>query len=89
MIFILSMQCDRLNQVQDHLNTLSSLCSVLGIDFKQTVSDVHPSFCENEGSMSISNDAIERLTIAIHKLRQVKIQRMQKVSNSFNFLSIK
>ncbi|KAK9181660.1 hypothetical protein WN944_024799 [Citrus x changshan-huyou] len=72
---------NRLKQVQDHLNTLSSLCSVLGIDFKHTVSDIHPSFCENEGSMSISNDAIERLTIAIHKLREVKIQRMQKLQD--------
>lgn len=73
------MQSDRLKQVQELLNTLNSLCLVLGMDFKPTVNEVHPSLGDSEGSRSISNDTIERLTIAIHKLREVKIQRMQKV----------
>lgn len=78
-----------MKQVQDHLNTLNSLCSVLGMDFKLTVNEVHPSFGDSEGSMSISNDTIEQLTIAIQKLREVKIQRMQKVYNIFSYLSIR
>ncbi|KAJ4706170.1 65-kDa microtubule-associated-like protein [Melia azedarach] len=72
---------DRLKQVQDHLNTLISLCSVLGLGFKHTISEVHPSFGDSEGPRSISNDTIERLTIAIQKLRDVKIQRMQKLQD--------
>lgn len=58
---------------------MNSLCLVLGMDFKPTVSEVHPSLGDSEGTRSISNDTIERLTIAIDKLREVKIQRMQKV----------
>ena len=83
------MQSDRVKQVQDHLNTLNSLCSVLGMDFKLTVSQIHPSFGNSEGSRSVSDDTIEQLTIAIQKLREVKIQRMQKVKNCFSYLSIR
>ncbi|GKV33710.1 hypothetical protein SLEP1_g42177 [Rubroshorea leprosula] len=72
---------DRLKQVQDHLNTLSSLCLVLGMDFKLTVNEVHPSLSDSEGSRSISNDTIEHLAKAIKKLREVKIQRMQRLQD--------
>ncbi|KAH9657707.1 65-kDa microtubule-associated protein 3 [Citrus sinensis] len=74
-------QSDRMKQVQDHLNTLNSFCSVLGMDFKLTVSQIHPSFGNSEGSRSISDDTIEQLTTAIQKLREVKIQRMQKLQD--------
>ncbi|XP_073006701.1 65-kDa microtubule-associated protein 3-like [Typha latifolia] len=72
---------DRLQQVMDHLNSLNSLCQVLGIDFKQTISEVHPSLDEAEGSRNISNDTIERLASAIERLREIKIQRMQKLQD--------
>jgi hypothetical protein len=62
------------------LNTLHSLCKVLGIDFKQTVSDVHPSLDEDEVPRNISNTTIERLALAIQRLHEIKIERMQKVS---------
>lgn len=81
------MQSDRLNQVLEHLNTLNSLCLVLGMDFKQTVAEVHPSLGENEGAKNISNDTIEQLAAAIQKLREVKIQRMQKVNIVVDWLS--
>ena len=61
-----------------HLNTLDSLCAVLGIDFKETVHEVHPSLEKTQGS-NVSNDMIEKLASAIERLRTVKIQRMQKV----------
>lgn len=79
------MQSDRLKLVQDHLNTLNSLCSVLGMDYHRTISEVHPSFVESEGARSISNDTIERLAIAIKNLREVKVQRMQKVNDIANY----
>lgn len=71
---------DRLNQVLEHLNTLNSLCLVLGMDFKHTVAEVHPTLGDNE-SQNISDDTIERLDAAIKKLREVKIQRMQKLQD--------
>ncbi|XP_010277391.1 PREDICTED: 65-kDa microtubule-associated protein 3 [Nelumbo nucifera] len=72
---------DRLKQVLDHLNTLNSLCLVLGMDFKQTINEVHPSLDDSEGTKNISNDTIERLASAIQRLRKVKIERMQKLQD--------
>ncbi|XVF50699.1 hypothetical protein PTKIN_Ptkin04bG0123300 [Pterospermum kingtungense] len=72
---------DHLKQVQDHLNMLSSLCSVMGMDFKLTVTAVHPSLGDSEGFRSISNNTIEQLATLIKKLREVKIQRMQRLQD--------
>lgn len=72
-------QSERLKQVLDHLGTLKCLCSVLGMDFKQTVSEVHHSLEGAEVSVSVSNETIERLASAVHRLREMKLQRMQKV----------
>ncbi|XP_020273615.1 65-kDa microtubule-associated protein 3 [Asparagus officinalis] len=72
---------DRLKQVLEHLSILNSLCLVLGIDFKKTITEVHPSLDENEASKSISNDTIERLASAIQRFRELKIQRMQKLQD--------
>lgn len=63
----------------ENLHTLNSLCSVLGMDFNHTVSEVHPSLCVSEGTKNISNHTIEQLAAAIQRLREVKIQRMQRV----------
>ncbi|KAL5570031.1 hypothetical protein UlMin_026606 [Ulmus minor] len=72
---------DRLKQVQDYLCTLNSLCLVLGMDFKQTISEVHPSLGDFEGSKNISNGMIELLVATIQRLREVKIQRMQRLQD--------
>ncbi|XP_021683671.2 65-kDa microtubule-associated protein 3 isoform X3 [Hevea brasiliensis] len=72
---------DRLKKVQEHLDTLNSLCVVLGMDFKHTVTKIHPSFCDTEGSRSINTDTIQHLATAILKLREIKIQRMQKLQD--------
>ncbi|KAG4919625.1 hypothetical protein JHK82_057051 [Glycine max] len=69
----------RLKQVQEHLCTLNSLCLVLGFDFKQTINGIHPSLVDSKGSKSVSNDTIQQLAVAIQELREVKLQRMQKV----------
>ncbi|XP_047057011.1 65-kDa microtubule-associated protein 3 [Lolium rigidum] len=74
-------KADRIKQVMDHLNTLHSLCEVLGIDFKQTVHEVHPSLDEAEGSKNLSNTTIDRLASAVNRLREMKIQRMQKLQD--------
>ncbi|KAF5185808.1 65-kDa microtubule-associated-like protein [Thalictrum thalictroides] len=72
---------ERLKQVLDHLSTLNSLCLVLGEDFKNTIKEVHPSLDDSEGSKNISNETIDRLACAIQKLREVKIQRMQRLQD--------
>ncbi|KAG8640722.1 65-kDa microtubule-associated protein 3 isoform X2 [Manihot esculenta] len=72
---------DRLKQVQEHLDTLNSLCLVLGMDFQQTVSEIHPSFGDTGGSRNINTDAIHHLSTTILKLRDIKIQRMQKLQD--------
>lgn len=74
--------------VQEHLSTLYSLCSVLGLDFKHIASEVHPSYAESEGgSVEILNEKIQHLAATIEKLREVKLQRMQKVTVSMVALS--
>ncbi|KAG4911045.1 hypothetical protein JHK87_057161 [Glycine soja] len=71
----------RLKQVQEHLCTLNSLCLVLGFDFKQTINGIHPSLVDSKGSKSVSNDTIQQLAVAIQELREVKLQRMQKLQD--------
>ncbi|KAL5647927.1 hypothetical protein ACJX0J_042282, partial [Zea mays] len=68
-------------QVMEHLNTLHSLCEVLGVDFKQTVNEVHPSLGEADGSKNLSNCTIESLASATSRLCELKVQRMQKLQD--------
>ncbi|XP_042462409.1 65-kDa microtubule-associated protein 3-like isoform X1 [Zingiber officinale] len=72
---------DRLKQIMDHLSTLNELCSVLGVAFKETVREIHPTLDDAEASKSISNVTIERLATAIGRLREIKIERMQKLQD--------
>uniref|UniRef100_A0A0D9WJH0 Uncharacterized protein n=1 Tax=Leersia perrieri TaxID=77586 RepID=A0A0D9WJH0_9ORYZ len=74
-------KAERLKQVMEYLKTLHSLCEVLGLDFKQTVSEIHPSLDEAGGSRNISNTTIEMLALAIQRLRETKMQRMQKLQD--------
>ncbi|ONK73440.1 uncharacterized protein A4U43_C04F31510 [Asparagus officinalis] len=73
-------KADRLKLVLDHLNTLDSLCAVLGVDFKQTVREIHPSLDKTQGS-NVGDEAIEDLASAIERFRAVKLQRMQKLQD--------
>ncbi|KAI3701039.1 hypothetical protein L2E82_45682 [Cichorium intybus] len=72
---------DRLKQVLDHLTTLDSLCVVLGMDFKSTISGIHPTLENPAGKKCISADTIQRLYNAVCKLNKDKIQRLQKVQD--------
>ncbi|KAK8627888.1 hypothetical protein V6N13_135485 [Hibiscus sabdariffa] len=72
---------DRLKLVQDYLNTLNSLCSVMGMDFKLTVNEIHPSLGDPNVFRSISNNTIDRLATLVKNLREVKIQRMQRLQD--------
>ncbi|WOL05921.1 65-kDa microtubule-associated protein 3-like [Canna indica] len=82
-------KCDRLNQVMEYLSALNALCSILGVDFIATIREIHPSLDGSEISKSVSNATIESLAAAIRRLREIKIERMQKVipqnENVFRF----
>lgn len=73
------LQNDRQEQVQAHLSTLNSLCSVLGFDFLENVSQVDSSLCDSDSPRSISDDIIHSLSAKVENLRSIKIQRMHKV----------
>ncbi|KAL8091867.1 65-kDa microtubule-associated protein 3-like isoform X2 [Apium graveolens] len=68
---------DRLKLVLDLLNTLNSLCVVLGVDFQQTVRDVQLTL-DDSSSKNYSVDTVERLSTAVSNFKEVKIQRLQK-----------
>ncbi|XP_057476328.1 65-kDa microtubule-associated protein 3-like isoform X2 [Actinidia eriantha] len=73
---------DRLKHMFGLLNTLDSLCLVLGIDVKQTINEIHPSLGnDSEGMKNINNDTIEQLGTSIQQLRELKLQRMQRLQD--------
>ncbi|XP_019088373.1 PREDICTED: 65-kDa microtubule-associated protein 9-like [Camelina sativa] len=72
---------NRVKQIQDHLRTLESLCSVLGLNFRDTVTKVHPSLVESEGSRSISNETLNKLASLVKQWHETKIQRMQELQD--------
>ncbi|KAJ6853509.1 65-kDa microtubule-associated protein 3-like [Iris pallida] len=74
-------KCDRIKLVMDHLNTLNSLCDVLGIEFEHITCEVYSTLDARKGSEDVSNETIERLESAVHRLREVKIQRMHKLQD--------
>ncbi|XP_020113313.1 65-kDa microtubule-associated protein 3-like isoform X1 [Ananas comosus] len=74
-------KADRLKQVADHLNTINSLCLVLGTDFNQIIKELEFCFSEIEGPKNISDDAIEMLVSQIQKLREVKRKRIEKLQD--------
>lgn len=68
-----------MKQIQDHLRTLESLCSVLGLSFQETVVKIQPSLVESEGSRSISNETLNKLSSSVKQWHETKIHRMQEV----------
>ncbi|KAI4374793.1 hypothetical protein MLD38_012746 [Melastoma candidum] len=72
---------DRLEKVHDFVRTVHDLCTVLGIDFFSTVSEVHPSLNNSTeaNSKSISNDTLSRLANTVATLKEDKKQRLQKL----------
>lgn len=69
-----------MKQVLDHLKTLNSLCKVLGLDFKHTVTEIHPSMDDSIGLKNLSSDTINKLAATILNLQEVKTERTHRVS---------
>ncbi|KAG2701720.1 hypothetical protein I3760_06G057600 [Carya illinoinensis] len=74
---------DRLHKVLENVNEVHSLCGVLGLDFGQTVSDVHPSLHDTsvEQSTNVSNSTLEGLEQAIAKLKIERKTRLLKLKD--------
>lgn len=64
-----------------YVTSVQELCVVLGMDFYQIVTDVHPSLDDSNGgqSKSISNDTLDRLAKTIRSLQDEKKKRIKKV----------
>eukprot|EP00252_Welwitschia_mirabilis_P026747 TRINITY_DN8885_c0_g1_i2.p1 TRINITY_DN8885_c0_g1~~TRINITY_DN8885_c0_g1_i2.p1 ORF type:complete len:601 (-),score=177.88 TRINITY_DN8885_c0_g1_i2:368-2170(-) len=74
---------DRLNKVLEHVNVVHQLCAILGMDFKKTVSEVHPSLPDSsaEQPKNISNNTLEKLSHKINLLTDEKKNRIQKLQD--------
>ncbi|XP_073061403.1 65-kDa microtubule-associated protein 9-like [Primulina eburnea] len=72
---------ERLKQVAEKLKVLNYLCLVLGMDFKLTICNIHPTLDGSRVMKSISGDTIESLHTTICRLKDVKLQRMQKLQD--------
>ncbi|KAK9672750.1 hypothetical protein RND81_12G121600 [Saponaria officinalis] len=72
---------DRLRQIIELLSVMSSLCSVLGLDFKETIGEVHPTLAGSEETHSINTETLQQLESAIVKLRELKLERMQRLQD--------
>lgn len=81
-VFLLLLrQSERLKKVMDYVNEVHTLCSVLSIDFGETVSDIHPSLHGSSMGLvtNISDDTLEGLDQAVLKLKTEQKFRLQKV----------
>lgn len=67
------------------MNEVHTLCGVLGVDFGQTVSEVHPSLhrTNHEQSTNISDNTLDGLQHMIQKLKTERRDRFQKVDKRF------
>ncbi|ESQ43989.1 hypothetical protein EUTSA_v10005817mg [Eutrema salsugineum] len=70
----------RLEEVERLLETLNLLCSVLGEDFKEMIRGIHPSLVDSN-TRDVSRSTLDKLDMMIENLREVKLQKMQKVQD--------
>nr|CAD1837370.1 unnamed protein product [Ananas comosus var. bracteatus] len=72
---------DRLHKVLEYVNEVHSLCGVLGVDFAETVNNVHPSLNERDSdkSTNISDSTLEGLSQEVSKLKAEKKIRLHKL----------
>ncbi|KAL5224505.1 hypothetical protein ABZP36_011144 [Zizania latifolia] len=72
---------NRLEKVLDYVNMVHDLCTVLGMDFLSTVTEVHPSLDDSIGDSckSISNDTLSKLDKTVATLKEDKKLRLSKL----------
>ncbi|KAG0629549.1 hypothetical protein M758_1G111600 [Ceratodon purpureus] len=73
---------ERQHKVLEYVNSIHQLCSVMGMDFFEIVTDVHFSLNDAlEIPKSISNETLDRLAKTIHSLHAEKKERVLKVKD--------
>ncbi|GBG75995.1 hypothetical protein CBR_g21236 [Chara braunii] len=70
----------RLDKVLEHVQMVHDLCSVLGLDFTDTVMSIHPSLDGTSTNKSVSSETLELLAKTVQDLKEEKTRRMQKLS---------
>jgi Ase1/PRC1/MAP65 family protein len=83
MILKFCLQSNRLEKVLEYVSMVHDLCTVLGMDFLSTVTEVHPSLDDSIGddSKSISNDTLSKLDKTVATLNEDKKLRLSKVKH--------
>ncbi|RLM97728.1 65-kDa microtubule-associated protein 5-like [Panicum miliaceum] len=73
----------RLQKIDIQINCVNEMCSILSLDLKKALYDVHPSYAELGRSkpVSISNSTLERLAGKVHALNHEKKQRLRKLQD--------
>ncbi|XP_042015541.1 65-kDa microtubule-associated protein 3-like isoform X2 [Salvia splendens] len=81
-LLLLQKEKDERRELLLHLLSITNaLCLVLGMDFKSTICSVHPSLDNTCERKSISADTIQGLSTVISRLKDVKLQRMQRLQD--------
>ncbi|XP_006656241.1 65-kDa microtubule-associated protein 1 [Oryza brachyantha] len=72
---------NRLHKILDLVSSVHDLCSVLGMDFLSTVTEVHPSLNDSVGaeSKSISDATLSKLSKMVIELKEEKLKRLEKI----------
>ncbi|KQK01055.1 65-kDa microtubule-associated protein 1 [Brachypodium distachyon] len=72
---------ERLEKVLEHVNTVQDLCTVSGMDYFSTITEVHNSLDDSIGKdrKSISNDTLSKLDRTIATLNEDKRLRLKKL----------
>ncbi|GAB4827746.1 hypothetical protein Ancab_034632 [Ancistrocladus abbreviatus] len=73
----------RLHKVNSHISSIHELSVVMSIDFKGTISKVHPSLVDpvHNQPRSISNETLAKLTGVVNSLKREKKERLQKIQD--------
>ncbi|XP_042011446.1 65-kDa microtubule-associated protein 3-like isoform X2 [Salvia splendens] len=81
-LLLLQKEKDERREKLLHLLSIgNALCLVLGMDFKSTICSVHTSLDNTCERKSISADTIQGLSTIISRLKDVKLQRMQRLQD--------
>ncbi|XBH99231.1 65-kDa microtubule-associated protein 1-like [Triticum dicoccoides] len=76
---------NRLEKVLDYVSMVHDLCTVLGMDFLSTVTEVHPSLDDSiaDNCKSISDDTLSKLdkTVAtLHEDKKLRLSKLQELA---------
>ncbi|WVZ79428.1 hypothetical protein U9M48_027008 [Paspalum notatum var. saurae] len=84
-----NLQSNRLRNILESVSSVHDLCSVLGMDFVGTVTEVHPSLDDSVGvqSKSISDETISKLSKMVIRLKEEKSKRFAKIQTLASQLS--